>query len=454
MRVTFRRIVHLWNEMILRVIAILFLCLPSLLSAQELLTVDRAVQDALAQNASLRAARSAVSEADARVTEAGSGWFPRVSVTETWQRGDQPVFVFSSLLAAREFGAANFAIDALNHPDPIGFFRTSIAVEQLVFDGGRQGSAVDSARYRRDMAQLSSEEASAAIALATVQAYGRTLIAESFQRAAESALEAAREDLLRTEHRRDTGVATDADVLALRAHVADLEQQAIQHHGDTAVSRAELNRLMGVPIERDYEIAAPSESDGTALATASVETLLAEATRSRPEIRRATAAQQAADAERTGARASLLPQVAVQAAFDVSGTQFNDRASAWLAGAAVRWNLSLGGAERAQLQAATNARVRASAETEAARAAVQVEVVTAFRRLQAAHARRAAGRAAVEQARESHRIVRDRFDAGLAGVTDVLRASSAVVDAESHRISAAVDAVVSEAMLRRALGRP
>ena len=89
------------------------------------------------------------------------------------------------------------------------------------------------------------------------------------------------------------------------------------------------------------------------LATTSVGTLLAEAERSRPEIRRATTAQQAADADRTGSRASLLPQVAVQAAFDVSGTQFNDRSSAWLAGAAVRWNLSLGGAERAQVQAAT-----------------------------------------------------------------------------------------------------
>ena len=424
------------------------------LYAQEPLTVDRAVQAALGQNASLRATRAAVTEADARIAEVHSGWYPRLSVTETWQRGDQPVFVFSSLLAAREFGPANFAIDALNHPDPIGFFRTSIAVEQLVFDGGRQGSAVDSATYRREMAQLSSEEASAAVALATVQGYGRVLIAESSQRAAESALEAAREDLRRAENRRDTGVATDADVLALRAHVADLEQQAIEHQGEAAVSRAELNRLMGVPIEQEYQIAPPSDSDTSASATASVETLMAEAARNRPEIRRATTAQQAADADRSGARAGLLPQVAVQAAFDVSGTQFNDRSSAWLAGAAVRWNLSLGGAERAQLQAATNARVRASAEADAARAAVEVEVMTAFRRLQSANARRAAGRAAVEQARESQRIVRDRFDAGLAGVTDVLRASSGVIDAENHRISAAVDAVVSEAMLRRALGRP
>jgi outer membrane protein TolC len=425
----------------------------SLLSAQELVTLDRAVQQALAQNASLRASRAAVSEADARVAETRSGWYPRVSVTETWQRGNQPVFVFGSLLSSREFAAKNFAIDALNHPDATGFFRSSIAVEQLLFDGGRQGSAVGGAESRRDLARLSSDEAAASLALATVQAYGRTLAAEAGQRASEAALEAAREDLSRAEHRRDTGVATDADALALVARVADLEQRALQFRGDAAVSRAELSRLMGAPIDREYQVSLPPDAAGLVLATTAVNVLLTEAERSRPDLRRAAAALRGADADRMGARAALIPQVAGQAALDFNGTQFGDRASAWLAGVEFRWALSLGGAERARMKAAADARTRAAAEAEDVRAAVHVEVVSALRRLQAANARRSAGQAAVDQARESQRITRDRFEAGLATVTDVLRASSAVVDAESQRVSAAVDAFVSEAMLRRALGR-
>jgi hypothetical protein len=42
-------------------------------------------------------------------------------------------------------------------------------------------------------------------------------------------------------------MATDADVLALLAHVADLQQRVIQSQSDAAVARAELNRLMGSP---------------------------------------------------------------------------------------------------------------------------------------------------------------------------------------------------------------
>ena len=96
---------------------------------------------------------------------------------------------------------------------------------------------------------------------------------------------------------------------------------------------------------------------------------------------------------------------------------------------------------------------RARAEAEDVRAQVQVEVVTALQQVASARARQAVGRAAVAQARESYRIIRDRYDAGLAPVNDVLRAAGAVLDAETQRVSALVDEVTGAARLRRAVGR-
>jgi outer membrane protein len=426
---------------------------PSSAAAQEPLTLDQAVQAALAQNASLRAARAAIAEADAHVTEARSGFFPRLSFAESWQRGDQPVFVFSSLLSARRFGAENFAIDALNHPDPVGFFRGTVGVEQLIFDGGRQRATADAAALRRDIAGLATDEAAAGLALATTQTFGRFVSAQATRRAAEAGVEAAREDLARAERRRDAGMVTDADVLGLAVHVADLQQRAIQAIGDGAIARAELNRLMGVPIDREYQCVEPVVVESAGGAEPHLDALFTEADAARPEIRRTAAAQQLVETGRRQARAALVPQVAAQAGFDVSGTRINDRASSWLVGGEVRWTFSLGGAELAQRKAAIEAAARARAEADDARSAVHVEVVSALRRLEAARARQAVGRAAVEQAHESQRIIRDRFDAGLVGVNDVLRASTAVLDADTQRVSALVDAMNSEAMLRRALGR-
>lgn len=101
--------------------------------------------------------------------------------------------------------------------------------------------------------------------------------------------------------------------------------------------------------------------------------------------------------------------------------------------------------------AASIARTRAEADD--ARAAVHVEVVSALRRLETARARRDAGRAAIDQARESQRIIRDRFEAGIASVNDVLRASTALLDADANRVASLIDTMVATAMLRRALGR-
>ena len=419
--------------------------------AQEPLTVDAAVQAAIAHNASLRAARAGLDEAAARTDEARSGFFPRLSVSEAWQRGDEPVFAFSSLLSSRQFAASNFAIDALNHPDPIGFFRTTVGVEQLIYDGGRQRAAAASASFGRDIAAASVDQATAGIALQTTQAFGRLLVSEAAKRAADGGLESARQDLIRAENRRDAGRATDADVLSLAVHVADLQQRAIQANSESAVARAELNRLMGAPVDAPLVAAAPAPAAPPS--SADITALLAEADAARPEIKRAAAAARVAEKTQTQATAALIPQIAAQAAYDLSGTQFSDRAGAWIVGGQIRWTFSTGGAELAGRKAAAAAIARAAAESDDARAAVHVEVISAAGGIESARAREAVGRAAADQARESQRIIRDRFEQGLAGVNDVLRASTAVLDAEASRTAAIVDLMVANAMLRRAVGR-
>ena len=421
------------------------------LAAQEALTLERAVQETLAQSASLRAARAASAEAAAHVTEVRSSFFPRVSLSESWQRGNQPVFVFSSRLSARSFAAADFAIESLNHPEPVGLFRSTLGVEQLIFDGGRQRAATKIASLNRDLATLAADHAAADLAVAAAESFGRILVAQATARAATAGLAAARADLTRARHRRDAGTLSEADVLALAVHVADLELREIRANGDAAVARAELNRLMGSAVDREYEVIEPLV--GSAPAIRDLPALLAEAEASSLELRRAAVSRRAADAGVSQARSALIPEVAAQGAFELGGTRFGHRASSWIAGGEARWTLSTGGAELARIRAANEASARGRAEADDVRAKVHVDVITALRHVEAAQARQAVSRLAVEQARESHRISQDRFAAGLAGVNDVLRASTAIVDAEVQRIAAVVDAKTSDAMLRRAIGR-
>lgn len=438
--------------MIRRVVLALAVGWPSLLLAQEPLPLRQAVEETIRQNRSLHAAQASSREADAHIAQARSAFFPRVSFVESWQRGDQPVFVFSSLLSSRKFTAANFAIDALNFPDPIGFFHGAVLFDQVLFDG-RTRASVASARGHHDVARLSADEAAAGLAVAATEAYGRALAARAAERAAEEAIAAAQEDLTRATRRRDAGTLSEADVLATSVHLADMRQRRIQAAGDAAIAKAELNRLMGSPIDREYDVQEPAAPPTASLDTPRLNALFAEAETTRPELKRAAAQEQLADTDRRLARAAWYPQVAAQATLEANGVSLGDRASSWVIGGELRWNLSTGGAERAQRTAATEAAARARAQREDTRAAVHVEIVTALRKLESARARQAVSRAALEQARESQRIIRDRFEAGIASTSDVLRASAAVFDAETQRVSTLVDVVVSSAMLGRAIGR-
>jgi outer membrane protein TolC len=310
------------------------------------------------------------------------------------------------------------------------------------------------ASLRFTIAGASTNEAAAGLAVTTTQAFGRVVTSDAARRAAEAGIAGAREDLTRAERRRDAGLVTDADVLALVVHVAALQQRAIQADGDASAARAELNRLMGAPIDAAIQVVVPANVvlDDVGV-SANVVLLLAEAEAASPELKRAAAAEQIASAARQQARSALVPHVVGQAAFEVAGTSFADRASSWIVGGELRWTFSTTGAERAGMKAATASIARARAETDDVRATVHVNVITALRRVESARARYAVGRASVEQARESQRIIRDRFEAGIAPINDVLRASAAMLEADANNVSALVDTMVAGAMLHRALGR-
>ncbi len=207
--------------------------------------------------------------------------------------------------------------------------------------------------------------------------------------------------------------------------------------------------MIGAPLDARYTLVlpaldedAPPDADG-----------LANDALTRPEVEQARLHETIATAARDAARAAFLPRVAFQGAWEFNGGTFGDRASGWVVGAEVRLNLFKGFADAARLAETTEATTRAALSREKAETAARVDVLAAGARLDAALARERVGRAAVAQAQETQRIVRDRYESGMATVTDVLRAAEARLQAEFQAIGARVDVLVQRAALERARGR-
>jgi outer membrane protein TolC len=409
-----------------------------------------AIARARSSNLDVRAAEGAEREAEARVSQIRGSFLPKVDLIESWQRGDQPVFVFSSLLAQRQFTAANFAIDALNHPPATDNFRTALTVDQSIYSPATAAS-LRSARIGHEIAGRQRTALNQTLAVTVTEAYGRVLVAMASGQAADAAMAAATADREIAGNRRDAGRATDADVLQVDVYLARVREQQIRADADERIARATLNDLMGAPLDSIFELDATPPS--AISAPADLPSLEAEALANRPDLQIAVLQEQMASAARDSARAAFLPQVSAQAGWEFNGAQWDSRASGWLVGAMARINLFQGFADRARLTEATEQSRRLAFEREKAQNAVRLEIRTALARLDEAGAREAAGRASAMQARESQRIIRDRYESGLADVVALLRAAEAVQEADARQIAAQVDVLLADATLDRALGK-
>ena len=413
--------------------------------AQPALSLTEAVARARRESLTVRLAEQGEEAARARMAEARAGYLPRVDVVEGWQRGNQPVYVFGSLLAQRRFTEADFAVEALNHPSPLDNHRAAITVQQLIWDGGAREASLATAALGRRAAQAERDRVGQDVAITTTRAYGAVLSSQAAARAAQAALEAAESDVVRARDRRDAGLVTQADVLAIEVHAARMHERQIQATADAHVARLRLNEAIGAPLDARFTLqagAAPPEPSGDEAGLAD-----------RPDLRRARLDEQVAAAAVRAARAAFLPQVGVSGGWEWNGSAFDQRVPAWLVGAEVRWTIFRGGADRARATAAAVEKRRAALERERKEIAARVDVEAARARLTAARAREAVSRATVAQARESERIIRDRYENGLAEVTSLLRAAEAVVASEAQAVAARVDVLVGSAELQRALGQ-
>src|SRR3954471_15388720 len=159
-----------------RTLALFVLAAP--LAAQEGLTLRQAVDLALRSNPLVAAAGAGEKEAEAGIHQARSGYLPRLQFSESLQRGNNPVFVFSSLLTQHQFGQGNFALDALNRPNALSNYQSRLSVEEVLFDSRQTSRGAEAARFNRQMAGEERRRSHSDVILTVLRTYFGVALAE------------------------------------------------------------------------------------------------------------------------------------------------------------------------------------------------------------------------------------------------------------------------------------
>ena len=434
------------------------LLLSSPVSAREPLSLGEAIERALERNPRVVGAVAEAEASAARVDQARGAFLPRLDYVESATRSDNPVFVFGSLLNQRKFTEEHFDVDRLNHPSPLNLFQSRFTLRQTIFAGGRNYLELQSRKLGREQALEGQREAEMQVIFQVVQSYYGIQIAERHLQVVQDAVAVAEEDLRRSRAMREAGMATDADVLSLQVHVADLQQKEIEARNLVSIQRAELNEVLGEPLDEELVLITPLADKEVRFEhepeePEELEKLEKVAVESHPALRRSELAFEAADLARRLARSSFLPSVDLDAGWESDRAGFTgDGGTNWLLGVSLRFNLFNGLRDRAAVQEAAAKLRKARAEKTQAESRVRLELRRAYLELAAARRRRDVALRTAEQARESHRITRSRHEAGLASVTDLLRSHNVLLTTEVRQLSAAFEVRLAAAAVELAAG--
>jgi outer membrane protein TolC len=441
----------------LAIAAVLALALTSApLRAQETVkgspvTLEQAVHSALQQNPAFRTSEDDADAARARLKQAQSSWYPRFDFHQDFTRGNNPVYVFGSKLTQRQFTAADFAPNRLNTPTPLDNFQTRFDGQWRLFDSGLTLFHQRSAKKLVTVADFQTEQARQNLILEVVRAYYEIRVLEENEKAAEGAVKTAEASAQRMEAMHKAGTVVDSDLLSAKVFLAEMKDRQIRAQNDLAMAQMQLARLMGLPVEHQLHLAGALGEPVTSTKTLQewTETALAE----RPALRAAQLQETAVDDERKAAKAEFGPTIALFGTAERDAmTMGGPSGTNWTAGARLDFNLFAGGVTKARLaEAAANAS-KAKHNVEWFRSGVTLEVRKTFLDQEAAAQRAGAARDAADQAKESLRIVQNRYESGLTTITELLRSQTAQLDARTLYLNALQDWQVAQAELELAAG--
>jgi outer membrane protein TolC len=439
------------------VVAPLVLGLPvsagAVLAQETPLTLDEAIEKALLRNPDAEAAQEAEKAGKARHQQAVARFLPRVDYIESWDNGNNPVYVFGSLLNQGRFTEENFAIDRLNNPDAVSNYRSQFVLQQPIFIGGQNILGLDGARIGLDIAEEGRRLAEMQVIFHTLRTYFGVQVSAENLNVIEKALASAEEDLNRAQALFDSGMVTEADLLSIKVHLAGLKEEQIRAKNALEVMKAELSQTIGEPLDSEFTLLTPLEYREKKAKGGVVEDLVVSAMENQPAAKMKSLEVESIRLKKKMSYANFLPTVALQAGWQSDRESFTgDGGSSWVVGLAMQINLFEGTGKFARASEAAAELKKAEAEKRKADDTIQLEVRRAYLDQAAAAERVEVARTAVEQARESHRITEARYEGGLSDVTELLRSQSALLDAEARYLGAIYGGRLAEARLELAVG--
>jgi outer membrane protein TolC len=416
----------------------------------ESLTLEQAEEIALRNNPGLKAADAQIEVADAGVLRSASGFLPKVSVSETWSKTNNPLMVFGTKLNEEIVTPGDFNPAVINNPQPISNYNTKLSVMQPVFNGGKEYIGRKQAKLAFSASIEERERARQETIYNVIKAYYGLLLAKEYNKVAVQSIETSEANVKLAEARYKAGAVLQSDLLRAKVQYAEVKEMLTRSENNVKLAGAGLNFAMGVQQGTEYEITgvlAPQTIQ------ADIAAAINEGAAKRPDLIAMDLNRQNAEKSVTQARTDYLPNLNLMGQVDWNSDRVaGGDAKSWTVMAVLQWNLFDGLVTRSKVKEALATSSKMKSLEEQTRSAVQLQVRQAYYNMSASLDRITATASSVQEAEEGLRIVQKRYETGMTSFVDVLGAENSLIRARTHALQAVYDNNVAQAELKLATG--
>ncbi|PJJ67557.1 TolC family protein [Chryseobacterium geocarposphaerae] len=407
------------------------------------LTLDEAVQLGIQNSKNLKIDAAKIEEATADLLEAKNKQLPELKVSGSYMYLPNKPNVNIKLPGVSAEGGSS--------PEVHQVLYGSANLSVPIYSGGRIKYGIQSAKYLVEASRLTTENDKTAIAYNVAQAYNNLFKANQSIKVLEENLTASQkrdETFLKLEN---NGVIARNDRLKANLQTSNIELQLLEAKNNYNIANINMDLLLGLPETTEIEVDQNYIEEGEDVKP--VDFYVNAAKENRKDLQALDKQRQAAALGTKAAKAENLPSLAFTGGYVAADIpKFLTIYNAVNVGVGISYNLSNIWKENSAYKQSKAREMQLAATNELLNDNIKLDVNREYQNTDYSKKRIAVFEKSAEQANENYRITKNKYDNGLATMTELLDADAAQIEANVGVINAKADAALAYRKLLQTTG--
>jgi outer membrane protein TolC len=400
------------------------------------LNLEQILALAIERNPGLAQSDQSVKAAEARVTQAFSGYLPQLSAKSAYNRN--------------WYESASFAAAAGGTSNEYDYYQQVLSLSQYVYDFGATTGTVDQSRHNLTAARQQRFTTMAQLIQSVTKAYYDVLLKADLVQVNQESLRVQDAHLEQARALFEAGLRPKIDVTKGEVDRAKSRLNLITARYNLLTSRVTLEQqLGGPPAPGAYKLAPEERQPKRPFDPLG---LVDQAKKARPELADAVAQIKAADASITAAQGNYFPSLNLGGSYTWQNVEF-PLLESWQAGATLNWALFSGMKTQGQVNEARANLLKAKALMRERDLQVSKDVAEAYLKVNEALESIETSREGLRQAEENMELAEGRYRSGAGDAIEYSDAELTLTQARSSLLQAIYSYWQSVADLDFAVGQ-